>query len=500
MSAVGKTQGVAIKDTWLRIPKGSVPSQILLSLCTHTYSSGNTLRSAKEVGGTWVLPREVIQEETLRWIGLEVRRVGPRCRKAFQETTRRVDPEKAQTERQTRLQRQGIDCLLEARGGIVQIPPGTGKTAIGLYVMQHWQVPALVVTHTQGLQDQWKQQAQDLLGLPENRILLLGGKGRSAPTPAQFHQNLARVDLTLATVQTLRNHPNLQYILSQHIGLAIYDEVHHLQARTYQQTLPISQWYRVGFSATVTVEGLEAVFLNHLGPVVFKSEETDLVPTIYPVHVPISFDEHTQRAIERPIFLGKEDESRLQQSAGHDQALYLRLRGSFLQERREEAMLSRTLSATSAHPNLHEALLRRLRRLALEGRRQLVLSSRKEHLKNLYQVLGDDQAVLIIDEPGHNNTTDLIRTRDIVLATFGKLGEGIDRDDLDTLHVALPWSGYRPFIQGTGRIVRSTAEKKTPEVYLYIPQGLPRLERMCRSFLRHARRYHYPIRNQERFS
>jgi superfamily II DNA or RNA helicase len=349
------------------------------------------------------------------------------------------------------VQAEAVDCLIEADGGIIELPPGTGKTALGYQLMQHYEVPTLVVVNTAIIQSQWIDGAVQLMGLPEEKIGYIGGRKGKWVWKGK--------ELVVGMAQSLSRNRDKSLNLAGQFGLAIYDEVHHYQGRSFRHALPICNGIRVGLSATVEMAGRERVFLNHIGRVVYRSEETDLDPTVMIVDVEAQLSSLARRRIH--AFDAGVDSER-----------------------------TRTVNEVAVS-QINDAIVHYV--IENQGNRcQLILSDRIEQLRLLLDRIPNSR--LLIGDTDPDERRDILDSCDTILASASIATEGLNKPELDTLHICLPWSGTRRFIQGLGRIVRDCPGKKSPVVFAYNPIDVPILNRTFRGFERNCIRYAYQTR------
>ena len=58
--------------------------------------------------------------------------------------------------------------------GIIVSPPGSGKTIIGLKLVEQKKQPSLIITHRKQIADQWKQRIETFFGIPRKEIGNIG--------------------------------------------------------------------------------------------------------------------------------------------------------------------------------------------------------------------------------------------------------------------------------------------------------------------------------------
>jgi superfamily II DNA or RNA helicase len=441
-----------IKGSWAYFPKGSLNPHFLKRKAACVYPDNTVIQEFRDLGDVWAVPRELLTDETMAQLSLPVDRLDPPVPVAFAACTRSVSPQGAKSVRAQRVQAEAIDCLLEAGGGIIELPPGTGKTAVGYQLMQHYAVPTLVVVNTAIIQSQWIKGAVQLMGLPEEKIGSIGGERGKWTWQGK--------DLVVGMAQSLSRNRDKSLHLSGQFGLAIYDEVHHYQGRSFRHALPICNGVRVGLSATVAMAGRERVFLNHIGRVIYRSEETDLDPMVTIVDVEAQLSALAKRRI-------------------------------FAFDAGVDSERARTINEVAAS-RINDAITHYIVENQKNGRLQLILSDRIEQLRLLSNRIPNSK--VLVGDTDAKKRQDILTTCDTILASASIATEGLDKPELDTLHICLPWSGTRRFIQGLGRIVREHPDKKQPMVFAYNPTDVPLLNRTFRGFERNCIRYAYQIR------
>jgi superfamily II DNA or RNA helicase len=134
-------------------------------------------------------------------------------------------------------QKDAVKKILKRRFGVVQMPPGSGKTVVALYCIAHRKQPALVIVHTKELMLQWAKRAESFLGLHGEQLGLIG----------DGHDSIGS-RVTIAIVKSLyRRAPEV----SKRIGFLVVDECHHVPARTFEEAVSaFDSHYMLGLSAT----------------------------------------------------------------------------------------------------------------------------------------------------------------------------------------------------------------------------------------------------------
>jgi superfamily II DNA or RNA helicase len=146
--------------------------------------------------------------------------------------------------------------IKEGSRGVVVLPTGTGKTHLAVLAIHRTARPALVVTPTIDLLNQWYGELMVAFGGP---IGLLGG-GYYDFQP-----------LTVTTYDSAYIHLERW---GNRFGLLVFDECHHLPGPTYMTTAIGSiAPFRLGLTATPErADGLEALLPELIGPIVYRKE------------------------------------------------------------------------------------------------------------------------------------------------------------------------------------------------------------------------------------
>lgn len=146
--------------------------------------------------------------------------------------------------------------------GVVQLPTGSGKTALGLMAMSWAARSALVVVPTRVLMHQWY--AEMRAAFPDQPVGLIGDGE---------HEVLS---LAVATYDSAAIHAEK---LGNRYGLLVFDEVHHLPSGFYEAIAAYSLApFRLGLSASLQMSQERQNSLKRLvGPLVYRREPQELV-------------------------------------------------------------------------------------------------------------------------------------------------------------------------------------------------------------------------------
>lgn len=154
-------------------------------------------------------------------------------------------------------QTEGLETWWREGGrGVVVLPTGTGKTFLAVLAVERAARPALVVTPTIDLLNQWYAELSLAFDTP---VGLLGG-GYYEMQP-----------LTVTTYDSAYIHLERW---GNRFGLVVFDECHHLPGPTYMAAAQGSiAPYRLGLTATPErADGQEVLLHELIGPIVYRRE------------------------------------------------------------------------------------------------------------------------------------------------------------------------------------------------------------------------------------
>ncbi len=341
-------------------------------------------------------------------------------------------------------QRDAVEKLIAAEGGVLVAPPGSGKTIIGIELVVRLQQRALILVHKKQIFTQWLDRLENGLGIPRKEIGMIGnGKKKFSP------------QITLAMIQTLARMKDFGDVAPS-FGLVIVDECHHVPARTFRKVIQyLCPFYLYGLTATPERKYNDArMIFAYIG---------DIVHTI-PVSGETETEDGEAQARSASVCIRKTD-----------------LKIPFVVSTRNFQILTRIITHDT-HRN--ELIAGDILEMVGRGFRCLVLSERKEHLAVLQQYLKRECEALIISgdvSPKHRKTRMgqiLKGDFQVLLATGQMLGEGSDFPNLDCLFLIFPFSFSGKLAQYVGRVGRNGDSKA--RVFDYRDIEIEYLEKMFR--------------------
>jgi superfamily II DNA or RNA helicase len=347
-------------------------------------------------------------------------------------------------------QREALEAWLRVGArGVIVLPTGAGKTAIGVAAIAQLDTPTIVVVPTLDLVEQWRRYLEKEFGV---NVGAYGG---------------GEYSLEALTVSTYDSAYLRGEELGNRFGLVIFDEVHHLPSTGYSHIAEVFACpSRLGLTATYEREdGLHSELPRLVGGKVFELGVQDLAGThLSPfeterVYVDLAPDEEIEYQRLHRIFRD-----------------FLAVRGIPMNS---PADFARFIMITNRDPSARRALLARNRALdlALNSRskivalREILAKNPKEptivftaHNKLVHAICKEFLIPCITYLTAKDERTEILdafregKYRAVV--TSKVLDEGVDVPDATRAVILSGTGSSREFIQRLGRILRKREGKK----------------------------------------
>lgn len=333
-------------------------------------------------------------------------------------------------------QEKAVNIIHNKTYGILEAPCGSGKTQMGIALINKISQKALWLTHTKDLLTQSMERTKQYFD---------GDFG----TITDGKINIGR-DITFATIQTMTK-IDLDSIKDQ-FNVIIVDECH----RAAGSPTKVMQFYKVlsslkarwkyGLSATLSrSDGMIKSTFALLGPIKHSIDQSAVGDKII-------------KAKYEEIFLNTEESD-----------TYLDFDGTI--------NYSSLMEYLSNDDQRNKKIVENIANSRPDS--QLVLSTRVEHLKtiqNELKKLNIDSVVLHSKINKQDREMILERMKKgenkILIATFTLAKEGLDIPRLTILHLTQPSKNKAIIEQSVGRIERNIEGKSKPTVYDYIDQKI----------------------------
>lgn len=341
------------------------------------------------------------------------------------------------------LQLEAVSEVTQHDEGILCAPTAFGKTAVAAWLIAKRKVNTLVMVHRQQLLDQWHERLAMFLNLSAKSIGQIGG-GRMDRTGS----------VDIAVIQSLHRKEEIKDFVAEY-GQVIIDECHHISAFTFEQVMKqVKAKYVVGLTATPTrKDGHHPIIYMQCGPARFSMSARAMTETTPFEHKVIPRHTEFRTAPEATDIMI------------HD--IYAALVGDTA---RNEMIAGDLIRAVEA------------------GRSPLLLTGRTEHLHYFAAKLNGTVKHVFVLKGGmgkkqRRNIAEALASvaedePRAILATGSYIGEGFDDARLDTLFLAMPISWKGTLQQYVGRLHRLHDNKRVVQVYDYVDDWVPMLERM----------------------
>jgi len=323
-----------------------------------------------------------------------------------------------------------IDYMLKNDRGTIQLAPGVGKTVISIYVICERKKKSIILVHRDALVDQWQDRILQFTDIKKENITRL--------TSANFEDELKKsiIITTTQTFTSLLKRKREEFLISldkANIGIFIGDEVHTtVGAPTFSTcSMHIPSKVTFGLSATpFRFDGNEDIIKYHIGPI-FEDTDTEGTMPAKVTAVLLDYEIDTPRRYK-----------------------YIRWEGRFQR--------SRYLNLMKKSKSYRGVLKGLIGKLGID--------------RNLICIV---ERVKLIDEHYDETTfsskskfcgtakADTLEKR-ISFSTPGKCRDGIDVPWKDCVIITSP---IRNIEQLTGRVTRTSPNKKVPIIIDMIDHG-----------------------------
>ena len=293
----------------------------------------------------------------------------------------------------------------------------THNTSIAINIITSLKKKTLVIVHKEFLMDQWKESIEKFsnasVGIIQQNKLEIQGN-----------------DICIGMMHSLCLKDYKEDTFKD-FGFLVVDECHHLGSEMFSKVLcKIGTKYRLGLSATpIRRDGLHSVYNMHMGPIIYKEKRA----------------KNNQITVRQLNLIS---------NSSFYQTIY------FANEKTKNT--SKMVTNLTLYTKRNEFIIETLLHLTKQGRKILVLSSRRDHLHELKNMLekkdfnnvGFYYGNKSMSKKEYKNMLFVSSKCTIILATEQLAKEGLDIPGLDTLVMTTSIADLGALEQSIGRILR----------------------------------------------
>jgi len=337
------------------------------------------------------------------------------------------------------------NALKKYVNGIFVLPPGLGKTQIGLYCASYLKQKTLWCTHTKELLNQAIERCEDNLICKTSKIT----EGKCDVSG----------DMVFATVQTLANVIDKGEIRQDEFGLIIVDECHHLSTnaesvKMFEKCINyFSARYKLGLTATLhRADGLENTTVKILGNVIYEVKKNDTKDKLIGIYEGKQILEIPLEKFQVParIFLMSTNYNVYDRDVFDlsGKIVFTRLITDIANDYKRNAQILNLINNLKSYT--------------------IVISERVDQLHYLQKNV--KSSVCIDGKTPKKQREKMVEDfRDgkykVLFATYSLVAEGLDIPMLENLVMASPVKDKRLVVQAIGRCQRPYENKKIANVY-----------------------------------
>lgn len=319
------------------------------------------------------------------------------------------------------------EVLSQHDNGLFVRSCGSGKTMLAIKKIAQVGGPTLIIVPHGGVLTQWQEAIEGSLERPpalsfNGRLGLIAG--------SQFEWDRPLVLALVSTLAARIRDGRIPEQMFRRFKLIEYDEVHRIGAPFFSLTATPFYGDRLGFTATHQREdGLDPVYLYHIGEPFLIDLTQDLVPNIYFQQTPVRVN--LEDAKDKN---GKVNTSKLRSALG------------------------------VLHPgNVYRYWV--LRRTLEQGRKILALSHSVAQLKLMHEMF--PESGLIIGDTPKEDRMRILRSHQVCFAIAQLASDAVDDVRLDALFWLTPYRSKIMNQQSMGRIQRFFTGKQHPMMVVF---------------------------------
>ncbi|EZQ01734.1 helicase [Candidatus Acidianus copahuensis] len=337
----------------------------------------------------------------------------------------------------------------KGKKGVIVLPTGSGKTAVGIKAISSLKVSSLIVVPTIDLLDQWSQKVEDFLGFLPGKV---GGGYNEVDAIT-----IITYDSAYARIEEIGNK----------FPLVIFDEVHHLPSEGYTNIAEmLASPYRLGLTATPErPDGRHTVLPRLVGPIIYRVSPSDLSGKYLAefemkrVYVELAEDERKQYEELRSklnTFLKKN-----KISLNNLYAFHRLLRMASKNREAREALLAWHNALRIAVNS--KSKIEKLREILAENRNDKIIIFTRD-VDMAYSISMEFLIPAVTYKTDKDERSEILRKfkegKYKVIVASSVLDEGVDVPDASIAVVLGGYGTSRQLLQRLGRVLRKNGDKR----------------------------------------
>lgn len=307
---------------------------------------------------------------------------------------------------------ESIDSLISActsdpvlgGGGILHAGTGMGKSFMTLNILSKLKYKAIIVVNKIFLLKQWVSEIG--VFMPSARVGIIQGAVC----------DVSDKDIVVAMLQslTVKDYPKEKF---EDFGVFVQDECHNVASKHFSKILfKLCSKYTIGLSATPNrSDGCENVFKLHIGDIVHRMSNNSRKALQMRIHCITLKGSGLYKEISSTRYNG---EKQIQFTSMLTELVNIQQRNELI-----VSIVSQLMNETNNMRNI------------------LVLSDRREHVKNLHRMFCDSNVTFSTSIfLGAMKASDLEHAKEaqVIIGTASSIGEGVSIAKLDTLVLTTP--------------------------------------------------------------
>ena len=350
-------------------------------------------------------------------------------------------------------QEKAMEHMLKTNNAVLQLAPGVGKTVISIHTIAERKKKSLILVHRDALAKQWRKRLLTFTNLSDENIARM-----TTPTIVEDLKKSVIISTTQTFLSLLKRNRELflTELNNANIGMFIADEVHtSVGAPTFSEcSIQMPSYYTYGLSATpYRYDGNGDIIEFHLGDI-FSDDDIEGTLGAKVTVLLMDYQIDTPRRTK-----------------------YVRWGGKFQR--------ARYLNLMKKSKPFREAMRGLMGKLKDE-RNLICMAERIKLIDELYTETNSDSKSKFCG----NASLDTLESK-VTFATPGKCRDGIDAPWKDAVIMTSPISNVE---QLSGRVVRTSPDKKTPIIVDMVDYGCNEIARTFWGRKKFYEKKQWPIR------